>query len=288
MRSTIHVPKPFTCDIPTVNDGADYGKLFSLWQKVQKYQPSTVIFEFSRCHFLRQNAVAFLGGMARQIQHNGGQVDFAWHTLQDDIHMNLQQNSFYATMEGKTGGWKGNSIPCREDPENDPASISNYLEGRWLGPDWVDVADDIKHEIICTVQEIYSNAFEHGESSIGVVSCGQHYPNRQRLELTVVDFGVGIPFRVREFLNKPQKPVKQALEWAFMPGTSTRPGNIPGGIGLDTLKRFLQEKQGRMTVYSGGSHAVITRSHQRFSDAPVHFHGTLMNISIKSDISCYT
>jgi hypothetical protein len=38
---------------------------------------------------------------------------------------------------------------------------------------------------------------------------------------------------------------EDALGWAFQPGTTTRRG-IPGGNGLDILKRFVKEKPGKI------------------------------------------
>ncbi len=62
--------------------------------------------------------------------------------------------------------------------------------------------------------EIYANAFEHGRTDIGVFSCGQHYPKLGELKLTVIDFGVGIPRNVRDFLKNSNLPADEALKWA--------------------------------------------------------------------------
>ncbi|MBE8989397.1 hypothetical protein [Nostoc sp. LEGE 12450] len=57
-----------TLQIPTVNDNLDdFDSLFQLWQKVNQ-DCSEVIFDFSKCWFLRPNAVAFLGGLIRLIE----------------------------------------------------------------------------------------------------------------------------------------------------------------------------------------------------------------------------
>ncbi|MHC5721923.1 MAG: hypothetical protein ACYTX0_60370, partial [Nostoc sp.] len=87
--------------------------------------------------------------------------------------------------------WQGNSIPYREDFDNNLDGILNYLDKKWLGRDWVEVNQAIKDEIIQNALEIYSNAFEHGLSDIGVFTCGQRYPNLNKLKLTVIDFGIG-------------------------------------------------------------------------------------------------
>ena len=65
-----------TLEIPTVNDKLnDFDCLFQLWQKVNE-ECSEVIFDFSKCWFLRPNAVAFLGGLIRLIESRGRKVTF--------------------------------------------------------------------------------------------------------------------------------------------------------------------------------------------------------------------
>lgn len=78
--------------VPTINDKPkDFDCLFQLWQQVQE-NVEEVIFDFSNCHFLRQNAVAFLGGLARLVESRGGKVTFDWGTVKKHICMNLKQN----------------------------------------------------------------------------------------------------------------------------------------------------------------------------------------------------
>ena len=80
--------------VPTVNDKlSDFDCLFQLWHQVND-NCSEIIFDFSKCEFLRPNAVAFLGGLIRLIESRHGKVTFNWHTLHSKVRMNLQQNGF--------------------------------------------------------------------------------------------------------------------------------------------------------------------------------------------------
>ena len=48
-----------TLNIPTINDDVrDFDKLFQLWEQLNE-DCSEVIIDFSKCYFLRPNAVAF-------------------------------------------------------------------------------------------------------------------------------------------------------------------------------------------------------------------------------------
>ncbi|WP_250855175.1 hypothetical protein ACOWPH_09550 [Anabaena sp. PCC 7938] len=207
--------------------------------------------------------------------------------MKDDIKGNLRQNNFLYLFGEDQQGWMGNSIHYREDVDEDIDGIMNYLDYMWLGRGWVTVSQAIKDEVISTVLEIYSNAFEHGLSDIGVFTCGQHYPTLNSLNLTVIDFGVGIPANVRQFLGKTSILAEGALRWAFQPGTTTRHGRVPGGAGLDLLKNFVKAKQGKIEIYSRDGYALIDSSQELYQSAPTFFEGTLINITIKCDANYY-
>ena len=127
----------------TINDSlSDFDYLFDLWSQMHKDRLN-VIFDFTYCRFLRQNAVAFLGGLARSIRHNSGSVDFDWNTLRDNVHANLAQNGFLAAFGAGEEPWMGNSILYREDSASsseDGKQVIAYLKDQWLGRDWIQVS----------------------------------------------------------------------------------------------------------------------------------------------------
>ena len=151
------------------------------------------------------------------------------HSLQDRVRVNLAQQGFLAAFGCPGGPWTGNSIPYREDHAIDKAGLMDYLKTKWLGRGWINVSPPLRDAIVGRVWEIYENAFEHSKSSIGLFSCGQHFPNKRRLLLTVVDFGVGIPANVRAFFGNQQIRADHALAWAFQPGTTTKPNGMGRG-----------------------------------------------------------
>ncbi|TAG65351.1 MAG: hypothetical protein EAZ25_16335 [Oscillatoriales cyanobacterium] len=74
-----------TLNIPTINDNLnDFDNLFQLLEQLNE-DCSEVIIDFSKCFFLRQNAVAFLGGLIRLIQSRSIKLNINW----DSIHKNI-------------------------------------------------------------------------------------------------------------------------------------------------------------------------------------------------------
>lgn len=269
-----------------------YQQLFRLWREASG-DGLDVQFDFTGCGFLRQNAVAFLGGLARLIEYRGGQVTFAWDTLHGDVGANLAQNSFMETFGGPRKSWTGNSIPFRHDPAQDAHAFEKYLTQLWLGRGWVSVSPDLGSAIAGNMAEIYLNAFEHGQSPIGVFACGQHFPKNRELNLSIVDFGVGIPSNVRLYKAHERQPEQlrapNCMEWAFQSGTSTKQGDSaePRGLGLDLLRDFVIQNGGRLEMFSHEGYAAIADGKISFAERGTFFEGTLVNISLRCDDSYY-
>lgn len=273
--------------VPTINDDPpDFDRLFRLWNQVND-DYLEVEFNFSSCRFLRQNAVAFLGGLARLVEYRGGKVTFDWNTLQDDIHTNLRQNGFIGCFTVGRGPWTGNSIPYNEFQERRKDSITSYLKAKWLGRGWVSVSQALRDAIVGTLWEIYENAFEHGSSPVGVFCCGQHYPYLHLLKLCVVDFGVGIPSNVRWFMKNDTTSAAATLRWAFRPGNTTKPNGMGRGLGLDLLRDFVKVNQGELEIYSHEGYGQIKEGRERYLDRSTFFEGTVVNITFHCDESYY-
>jgi hypothetical protein len=279
--------------VPTLNDTLwDANQMFGMWRRLGG-GGQRVEFDFSNCRFLRQNAVAFLGGLARLIEYRDGQVVFRWQTMDSAIAANLGQNGFMSAFAGPQGPWRGNSIPYREDNRLDAHGFSDYLTGLWLGRDWINISPALRDAITGRVAEIYLNAFEHSESPVGVLSCGQHFPKKKELNLTIVDFGVGIPSNVRLYKVLERQPEQltapNCMEWAFQNGSSTKQGNTsePRGLGLDLLHDFMRNNGGRLEMFSHEGYASIVDGKISFAEQNRFFEGTMVNISLKCDESYY-
>ncbi len=278
--------------IPTLNDElTNFEKLFHLFHQVRE-APSggDVTLNFGQCKFLAQNAVAFLGGMIRYMQKERCvRVRFDLESLDQRIRMNLTQNGFLKDLGFTERSWRGNSVPYRQYLQPEKDLITEYLKDDWLGRGWVNVSPELCNLIVTKVWESYTNAFEHGNSSIGIFSCGQHYPNLCKLKLTVVDFGAGIPMRVRTFLKEPEMTSSRAIQWAFQPGNTTKQG-IGRGLGLGILKEFVQCNGGELKIFSDDGYAIISKDREEYcnwANWRTTFPGVLVNITLSCDEKYY-
>jgi hypothetical protein len=276
--------------VPTINDSpSDFCQMFNLYNSII-HADSPIVLDFSRCNFLRPNAVAFLGGLAHTMQSRSKTLDFDWSTLHDDIQANLAQNGFLNHIGGFTTPWAGNSIPYREDKELNSDSIVYYLKTKWLQRGWINISPLLADTITTNLVEIYLNAFEHSKSE-RVFTCGQYFPQLDQLILCVADFGVGIPYNVREFVKRTKTgyDIKSdyALRWAFEPGTTTV-GGMGRGMGLGILKNFIKVNEGNLSLFSHNAYVTIDKDAEKYMTHDCSFHGTIMHITLQCDETLYT
>lgn len=89
--------------------------------------------------------------------------------------------------------------------------------------------------------EIFSNTALHSRTQLGIFSCGQFFPARNRLDFTVADLGVGIRTNVRGHLQC-DLDTDAAIVWAVQEHRTTKRDTIPGDLGLTLLKEFIDLK----------------------------------------------
>lgn len=278
-----------TIEIPTIDDSVEGFELLFVVVKQFEQSQMQVRLDFSKCKFLMQNAVAVLGGLASLAKDRGGSCVFLWDTLPTDVQRSLGRNGFMPFFGQPTVKVAGRTaVPFRQDLASAKKNeIIHYLTNDWIGKGRVNLSEALKNAIVGKTWEIYANAFDHTHSPIGIFSCGQHYPKKKTLKLSVVDFGVGIPFNVRRFTNQPQMSAAQALQWAFRRGNSTKlQDGIARGLGLDLLREFVKLNKGKLEIYSHEGHVCIDET-QRFASRKETFSGTIVNITFSCDESFY-
>lgn len=279
------------------DDPADYEYLFSMCNQLRAIKNTVIVFDFTGCGFLRQNAVVVLGSVIRLLQKNDNEVRFELSTISDSVRSNLLQKGFLHHLGLVETGWNesGTSIPYREDIEIDDDSFTEYLSEKWLGRGWVDVSSDLRDHIVTCVIEAYVNVFDHAKSPTGIITCGQFYPDKngtrgyKELRITMVDMGVGIPQTVREYLKQPSMTAEKALEWAFEPGKTTKDhNNFARGNGLKLLKSFMEDNHGKLEIYSETGYVCIDDQGTHFESRLSNFQGTIVQITLICDAARYT
>ena len=108
-----------------------------------------------------------------------------------------------------------------------------------------------RQRIIGRLCDMYGNYLEHSDTQLPLVGCGQYYPSRQRLSLSISDWGVGFADKIISSVAE-ASTVELALRWAMARGNSTKPGDNNSGLGYYELERFCRNQQGWFHLVSDG------------------------------------
>lgn len=121
----------------------------------------------------------------------------------------------------------------------------------------------------------------HSQSDLGIFSCGQFFPNRNRLDFSVADLGIGMRqnIQVHARLNM---PADQAIVWATSDRNTTKRGPIPGGLGLKLLVEFVTLNQGRMQIVSDAGYWSLESGTVQTALLTAPYPGTVVNVEIKT------
>lgn len=292
-RSMFDEKTGLTIMVPTLNGTeSDFCRLFMIFEQATTSGTTQVRFVFTYCNFLRPNAVAFLGGTVRSLQNQGKTIFFFWESLSPKVKASLVQNGFCNALGHGGRGYTGHAIPYREDRYEDFNSILDYLTQNWIGKGWVRVSEPLRDAIVGKVWEIYTNSFEHANSPVGVYSCGQHFHQRNELVLCVVDFGVGIPNKVRGYLSADTRAesitAESCLRWACISGNTTAAVNgVPRGLGLNLLKDLVSVNNGKLELYSHNAYVKMDANGEEYKTLPFYFKGTILSITLVCDEKYY-
>lgn len=141
----------------------------------------------------------------------------------------------------------------------------------------------LKNQFISKITEIFSNAFEHGKSEIGVFCCG-FINSSNHFSFSVYDAGVGVCTNVNRYLHT-RLSNEKALEWAFDKTHSTLNGIVdyPRGAGLSLLESFSRANHGRIDFVTESAYCRIDSKSRKFYQLKNPIKGTIVSMNIHAD-----
>ena len=118
----------------------------------------------------------------------------------NDITRILSKNGFLSHYGGdKLPDTWGTTIPYKRFEAKDDRYFASYIEDEFvLRSEMPRMSVGLLKKFRESVFEIFSNAVIHSQTKLGIFSCGQYFPKRNRLDFAVADLGIGIRRNVRE------------------------------------------------------------------------------------------
>jgi signal transduction histidine kinase len=162
--------------------------------------------------------------------------------------------------------------------------FSEYLNTYMVGRGIPEMTRALKRKFNQSLLEIFQNAAIHSESNYwGIFACGQFYPNKNKLDFTISDAGIGVRENVRRHLNDSTINSINALKWAMTEGNSTKTSGQPGGLGLKFVKDFIRINGGKLHIVSRQCFYEFSLEKEVFKEMEYDFPGTCVNIEINTN-----
>ena len=163
---------------------------------------------------------------------------------------------------------------------SDSRYFGDYVMNELLSKqDFPNMSEGLKQKIFESIYEIFVNAQMHSRTEF-IYTCGQFFPNKNEIEFTIVDSGIGFKKKIVEQFGIPVNSI-QAIRWALVNGNTTKQ-DAPGGIGLAVLTDFIKMNKGKFQIVSDdGFYEVGETVSSQILHYP--FPGTVVNMKFRTD-----
>lgn len=252
--------------------------LASLWDAARKIEYEKLELDFTRCSWFDANMCAALGAVLARIADRLNTVEIVG--MRPSVENILCRNGFLTHFGYPAAAdHQGTTLPYRRFRLTDAGRFEDYLRDHLVRKGIPEMAAGFGRVFKQSLFEVFENAVHHSESKSGIFVCGQFYPTRHRLDISIGDAGVGIPKKVGDYLHREILP-EQALSWALQKGHTTKRGGLPGGVGLKFLKDFVRKNGGGLMIASSGAYYSCSGLNDSVQPLEYPLPGTVVNLEI--------
>jgi len=243
--------------------------------------------DMSRVSWFDADMCAAFGAILYRL---GDKLNTLWlSNIASNVERILSKNAFLSNYgrEKIPDTW-GTTIPYQRYDAKDDRYFADYIEKEFIRrSEMPRMSAGLVKKFRESVFEIFSNAVIHSRTKLGIFSCGQYFPKRDKLDFSVADLGVGIRKNVEDNLRL-DLSAEDAIDWATQGTNTTKRGRIPGGLGLKLLSEFIKLNGGRLQIVSDQGYWRLEEGGARKTSLKGLFPGTVVNIEINtSDVKSY-
>lgn len=262
-------------------DAAGYQHLVDVYDRIKAQNDKNATLVFDSCKHIDANLSAVLGSLLDDLKSKG-YILWLTHPKSTQVRDNLSRNNFFSAFNPEYHAEDTeNFIEYKKFRPEESPEFKSYIETQLMQkqkfPAHTEKAGSLIQE---SIMEIFVNAVSHGECSY-IYSCGEYDETKTppSLDMTIVDRGHSIPYKVNDFmLRRNRRPLTpcEAIRWALINGHTTK--DIPGGLGLSILKDFLALNRGAMQIVSGTG--MVEFKNDKLTDYTLNksFDGTIVNM----------
>lgn len=256
-----------------------YGQLGVHGKQIKNSKETGVI----KVNFLRPYCIAYLDQIILKYKNK----DFKLKSTYKEANQYLKQCGFEFLAE--------TTEICDKFPDEYIIKIQRFnkyyhkldeIVEKWIEINIIKYISNIdkklEKNIIENIWEIIFNGIIHGNCDGGITVCGQFYPKMKYFEVAFYDCGIGIPNLIKSSnIIKNNYLDYEYIEWALKKGTTTKPSEITGGLGLYCLKNFIMFNFGVLQIISGnGYYEYKGKDTIQKTQIKNFLEGTLVNIRV--------
>lgn len=273
MINKVYIPSKVTSSVN------GYELLLRLQNDLSSFKNLTIELSFKNVVWLEANLTAVVGAIIEDLENRGNVIKLV--DCEDFQNKNsiLSRNGFfsYYGLDFKHHGFGSTQITYKKFGEGESRAYNEYIQKELIEKsDFPNHSKLLGDKIKENIFELFENARTHGKCQ-HIHTCGQFYPSRKKLHITIVDSGKTIVNNVHSYLQKRLLP-SDCIEWAMQTGNTTKDGSIPGGLGLGLIFDFINLNKGKIQIVSSNGYwelreGIIAKENLNFS-----FNGTIANL----------
>lgn len=183
----------------------------------------------------------------------------------------------------------GTTIPYQRFDVKDDRYFASYIEKELIHRDEMpSMSPGLLKKFRESIFEIFSNAVLHSRTKMGIFSCGQFFPARNRLNFSVADLGIGMRQNIRDHTGL-ELSAEAAIRWATEGRNTTKRGSVPGGLGLKLLGEFIDLNGGSIQIVSDAGYWKRENKTTVTANLANPFPGTVVMVEINTaDTNSYS
>ena len=255
--------------------------LTQLHSQAEEYFLEEIEIDMGSTYWLDADMCAVFGAILYSLGDNLNTVNLV--NIQPGVEKILSKNGFLSHY-GRVkipDSW-GTTISYQRFDVSDDRFFSGYIEAEFIHRiEMPEMSPGLLKKFRESIFEIFSNAVLHSGTRLGIFSCGQFFPKKNKLDFTVADLGVGIRQNVCEYTGL-NLSASQAIAWATVENNTTKGGSVPGGLGLKLLGEFIDLNGGCLQIVSDDGYWQRANRNSSSYSLGHRFPGTVVNIEINT------
>ncbi len=264
---------------PVHHDRLGFAALAALHEKAENLMFREFEVDMSAVSWLDADMCAPLGAVVHDISSRPNTVKLSG--IQPQVETILSRNGFLSSYgRAKLPDAYSTTISYRRFSANDSRSFAEYIERGFVGNRALPkMSSGLLKKFRESVFEIFDNAAIHSETKLGVFCCGQLFPRKSRLVVSITDLGIGIRANLEKQLGL-KRAADEAISWATEGRNTTKRGAVPGGVGLKILREFITLNRGILQIVSDRGYWRLCMGSVETALLDVPFPGTTVTLDI--------